>query len=98
MLRRGPDRSPEDVMTPEEEIKDPFLFEFLELKDEYSEYDLEAATTSPTRSAACRITRRNGTTKATKTDSARRVPIDAELLPLLCAMRDEAGGKWSGRH
>lgn len=28
---------------PEEEIKDPFILEFLDLKDEYSESDLEAA-------------------------------------------------------
>lgn len=43
MLRKGQQRSPDDVMTPEEEIKDPFYFEFLNLKDEYSESDLEAA-------------------------------------------------------
>jgi predicted nuclease of restriction endonuclease-like (RecB) superfamily len=43
MLRRGQEQTPEDVMTPEEEIKDPFFFEFLDLKDEYSESDLEAA-------------------------------------------------------
>ena len=30
-------------MTPEEAIKDPFVLEFLDLKDEYSESDLEAA-------------------------------------------------------
>jgi predicted nuclease of restriction endonuclease-like (RecB) superfamily len=32
-----------DAVTPEEAIKDPFVLEFLELKDEYSESDLEAA-------------------------------------------------------
>jgi predicted nuclease of restriction endonuclease-like (RecB) superfamily len=42
MLRRGA-TSPGDVLTPEEEIKDPYLLEFLALKDEYSESDLEAA-------------------------------------------------------
>ena len=31
------------VVTPEEEIKDPFVLEFLGLKDEYSESDLEGA-------------------------------------------------------
>ena len=30
-------------MTPEEAIKDPFVLEFLDLKDEYSESDLEEA-------------------------------------------------------
>ena len=32
-----------DKMTPEEEIKDPYILEFLGLKDEYSENDLEEA-------------------------------------------------------
>lgn len=30
-------------MTPEEAIKDPFVLEFLDLKDKYSESDLEEA-------------------------------------------------------
>ena len=32
-----------DAVTPEEAIKDPFVLEFLDLKDEYSEADLEEA-------------------------------------------------------
>jgi len=32
-----------ELMTPEECIKDPFVLEFLDLKDEYSEHDLEDA-------------------------------------------------------
>ena len=43
MLRKGQQQTPDDVVTPEEEIKDPFFFEFLNLKDEYSETDLEGA-------------------------------------------------------
>jgi predicted nuclease of restriction endonuclease-like (RecB) superfamily len=43
MLTRGTAPRPEDRTTPEEEIKDPFVLEFLGLKDEYSEDDLEAA-------------------------------------------------------
>ncbi len=43
MLKRGGKQLPEDIATPEEEIKDPFVLEFLGLKDEYSENDLEAA-------------------------------------------------------
>ncbi len=43
MLRRGAAKSPDDALTPEEEIKDPYFLEFLALKDEYSETDLEAA-------------------------------------------------------
>jgi len=46
MLRKGQQSVPDDVITPEEEIKDPFFFEFLDLKDEYSEGDLESALTS----------------------------------------------------
>jgi predicted nuclease of restriction endonuclease-like (RecB) superfamily len=43
MLKKGSVPLPEDVLTPEEEIKDPFVLEFLGLKDEYSENDLEEA-------------------------------------------------------
>lgn len=43
MLRRGEVRRSSDAVTPEEEIKDPYVLEFLGLKDEYSESDLEAA-------------------------------------------------------
>lgn len=43
MLRKGEKASPGDRMMPEEEIKDPFVLEFLGLKDEYSETDLEEA-------------------------------------------------------
>jgi predicted nuclease of restriction endonuclease-like (RecB) superfamily len=43
MLRKGQVIRPEDALTPEEEIKDPFVLEFLDLKDEYSESDLEEA-------------------------------------------------------
>jgi hypothetical protein len=46
MLRKGQQQAPDDVVTPEEEIKDPFFFEFLNLKDEYSESDLESALIS----------------------------------------------------
>ena len=43
MLTRGQKARPEDAVLPEEEIKDPFVLEFLDLKDEYSESDLEEA-------------------------------------------------------
>jgi len=43
MLRKGPVPRPEDFVSAEEEVKDPFVLEFLGLKDEYSESDLEAA-------------------------------------------------------
>jgi predicted nuclease of restriction endonuclease-like (RecB) superfamily len=43
MLSGGAPRRPEDAVTPAEEIKDPYVLEFLGLKDEYSESDLEAA-------------------------------------------------------
>jgi len=43
MLRRGSQPTLDDFVTPEEEIKDPFVLEFLDLRDEYSENDLEEA-------------------------------------------------------
>lgn len=43
MLKKGEQPLPEDIVTPEEEIKDPLVLEFLGLKDEYSESDLEEA-------------------------------------------------------
>lgn len=43
MLARGQIARPEDVMTAEDELRDPYLLEFLDLKDEYSENDLEEA-------------------------------------------------------
>ena len=46
MLTKGQKAQPEDPVLPEEEIKDPFVLEFLDLKDEYSESDLEEALIS----------------------------------------------------
>lgn len=43
MLTRGGKAKPVDVLTAEEEIKDPLVLEFLGLKDEYSESALEEA-------------------------------------------------------
>ena len=43
MLAKGAVAKPEDTVTPEEAIKDPYVMEFLNLKDEYSESELEAA-------------------------------------------------------
>lgn len=43
MLKKGTSKKAGDRMTPEEEIKDPYVLEFLGLKDEYSENDLEEA-------------------------------------------------------
>jgi len=43
LLRKAADANAGDVLTPEEAIRDPFVLEFLDLKDEYSESDLEAA-------------------------------------------------------
>jgi predicted nuclease of restriction endonuclease-like (RecB) superfamily len=43
LLRRGQPAGSVDSLTPEEEIKDPFVLEFLGLKDEYSENTLEDA-------------------------------------------------------
>ena len=43
MLRKGAEPQADDLVTPEEEIKDPLVLEFLGLKDEYSEHELEDA-------------------------------------------------------
>jgi len=43
MLEKAANSEPNDLVTPEEAIKDPFVLEFLDLKDEYSESDLEQA-------------------------------------------------------
>ncbi len=43
LLLRGGVALPEDRVTPEQEIKDPYVLEFLGLRDEYSESDLEEA-------------------------------------------------------
>lgn len=41
MLKKGALQQPSDLITPEQAIKDPYILEFLQLKDEYSETDLE---------------------------------------------------------
>lgn len=43
MLAKGAAALPEDTITPDEAIKDPYVLEFLNLKDEYSEAELEEA-------------------------------------------------------
>ncbi len=43
MLQKAETAEPGDTITPEAAIKDPFVLEFLNLKDEYSESDLEEA-------------------------------------------------------
>jgi predicted nuclease of restriction endonuclease-like (RecB) superfamily len=43
MLKKEGNSKPDDLVAPEESIKDPFVLEFLNLKDEYSESDLEEA-------------------------------------------------------
>ncbi|RZF26682.1 DUF1016 domain-containing protein [Paraburkholderia sp. UYCP14C] len=43
LLRKAGDEQPGDAVTPEEAIRDPFVLEFLDIRDEYSESDLEAA-------------------------------------------------------
>ncbi|EEA02881.1 protein of unknown function DUF1016 [Burkholderia sp. H160] len=43
MLEKGAVAQPGDTVTPEAAIKDPYVLKFLDLKDEYSESDLEEA-------------------------------------------------------
>ncbi|MBD2295391.1 DUF1016 domain-containing protein [Anabaena sphaerica FACHB-251] len=43
LLKKGEEPQPENIITPEQELKDSYVLEFLGLKDEYSESDLEQA-------------------------------------------------------
>jgi predicted nuclease of restriction endonuclease-like (RecB) superfamily len=43
LLARGQKPKPEDAVSVEDEVRDPYLLEFLNLKDEYSESELEEA-------------------------------------------------------
>ncbi|WP_027820674.1 PDDEXK nuclease domain-containing protein [Paraburkholderia bannensis] len=43
LLGKAAQVQPDDLLTPEQAIRDPFVLEFLDMKDEYSESDLEAA-------------------------------------------------------
>lgn len=43
LLRKAADAQLCDAVTPEEAIRDPFVLEFLDIRDEYSESDLETA-------------------------------------------------------
>jgi predicted nuclease of restriction endonuclease-like (RecB) superfamily len=43
MMKKSATPGPADAVSPEEALKDPFVLEFLNLKDEYSESDLEEA-------------------------------------------------------
>jgi hypothetical protein len=43
MLLKGQEPRPEDAVSIQDTIRDPYLLEFLDLKDEYSENDLEEA-------------------------------------------------------
>jgi predicted nuclease of restriction endonuclease-like (RecB) superfamily len=43
MLQRAGVAKPEDAVSAEQEIKDPYVLEFLDLRDEYSDSELEAA-------------------------------------------------------
>jgi predicted nuclease of restriction endonuclease-like (RecB) superfamily len=43
MLAKGAQAKPGDSLTADEEVRDPLVLEFLGLKDEYSEHDLEEA-------------------------------------------------------
>jgi hypothetical protein len=47
LLARGQTPQMQDTVSAEEEVRDPYLLEFLNLKDEYSETDLEEALIRP---------------------------------------------------
>lgn len=47
MLKKGAQPQPGDTIAPEEAIKDPFVLEFLDLKDEYSESETRRGSDQP---------------------------------------------------
>ena len=53
MLARGSKAQPEDQVLPEQAIKDPFVLEFLDLKDEYRRKRQRMKLLPRTRSIAC---------------------------------------------
>jgi hypothetical protein len=88
MLKKSSKAEPGDLSTPEEEIKDPFVLEFLGLKDEYSESDLEEARTAsahkpyPFHRASCRT--EGQVVKAVTTNNVHnsaRIKNSAPILP-----------------
>ncbi len=60
MLEKGGQPEPGDLITPEQAIKDPFVLEFLGLKDEYSESELEEAMDQSRRELEARPVRSSG--------------------------------------
>ena len=73
MLQKVAISKPEDGATPEEEIKDPFVLEFLGLRDEYSESAIEEARVShdpPRRgSYRCRTQQDQATSRGPRADA-----------------------------
>lgn len=55
MLKKGAIAKPEDAVTPEEEIKDPFVLEFLGLKDECNRSSTRASSSRNIVGAAMRL-------------------------------------------
>jgi hypothetical protein len=52
MREKAEHSGPGDLVSPEEGIKDPLVLEFLDLKDEYSESELEQASFSTSRTSS----------------------------------------------
>jgi predicted nuclease of restriction endonuclease-like (RecB) superfamily len=48
MLTKSATPKPENAVTPDDTIKNPSVLEFLDLKDEYPEFDLERMNHEPT--------------------------------------------------
>ena len=83
MLAAGGERRDDEIPTPEEAIKDPYVLEFLDLKDEYSESEFETALIERLTRFSSRARRRLRVRRAPAPASARRhvVPGGSALLP-----------------
>jgi hypothetical protein len=71
MLVRGEKQRPGDVLSAEEELKDPFILEFLGLQDEYSESDVE---------------RRSSVISSISSWSSEATPRSSDVLPPRASM------------
>ena len=80
---KGAKRKAADAVSAEEELKDPLVLEFLGLKDEYSESDIERGAHSSARAVPPRARRRFRFCWSTTTSTRRRrvVPDRPALLP-----------------
>lgn len=99
MLENGATSKPGDLLTPEQAIKDPFVLEFLNLKDEYSESDLEDALIQHLARFPVRTGRRFHLHRSSEAATHRRqlVPCRSAVFPPSSALPaiSDADDRWA---